>query len=137
MYRHASDLWDTYTDTEKVSWLCETVMKLEVVSELEDLRRCHAGDLGPRFAIYGGQIILRSPDATARNWDPLNNANDAIEAEKHFTESNEDLQLDYTTALTTLLQIEDWKLTPAAILKLTQASGQTRAEAMFLASNLR
>ncbi|RRJ54944.1 hypothetical protein EHV15_35835 [Paenibacillus oralis] len=135
MYRHASALWETYTDTEKVSWICETVMKMEVVSEHEDLRRCRTGNMGPWFAIYGGQIIFRSPEGTSRSWDPLNNASDAIEAEKIFTNSNEEVQEKYTTALTMLLQIEDWKLTPTAILKLTQAPGGIRAEAMFMAVN--
>ncbi|MGV2887545.1 hypothetical protein [Paenibacillus taichungensis] len=131
----ASASWDTYTDAEKVSWICETIMGLEVVSEHEDLRRCRARNFEPRYAIYGGEVILRSPVAPSRTFNPLNNVSDAIEAEREFTETNEDMQVNYTTALTMLLQIEDWKLTPAAMLKLIQAPAKVRAEAMFIAFN--
>lgn len=135
MNNHASELWDTYTDAEKVLWICEKIMGLEVVSEHQDLRRCQVGNYGPRFAIYEGKIFLRSPDVTARLWDPLNNVADAIEAERVLTCSNEEIKTKYTAALIAVLQIKDWKITPDAVLKLTQASGKVRSEAMFLTLN--
>lgn len=128
------NLWDTFTDTEKIVWICEMVMGLEIVSQQEDLRRCRAGTTEPRFAIYtGGQFILRGTDTLTRTWNPLSNMNDAIEAEKMFINANEERKLKYCMYLTSLLQIDDWVMTPDTILKLIQASPQIRSEALFLA----
>lgn len=129
-------LWDTFTETEKIAWICEKVIGLEIVSQQEDLRRRRYRDMSPRFAIYsGGQFILRGSDGLTRSWNPLSNVNDALEAERTLINSNVEMKTRYCVALTTLLQIGDLELTPNTILKLTQASGQIRSEAMFLALN--
>lgn len=131
----AAELWESYTDEEKIIWICETIMKLEVVLEHQDLKRCIEGDMGPRYAIYGGKFIFRSTDIQkSRPWNPLDNVDDALEVEKKFTDTNEESQIRYTTAITTILKIEGYKLTHTSILKLTQANGRDRCAALFMAA---